>query len=114
MRAVFHAAGIADEAPLLETTPARLREAMSGKAAGALALDRALGDTSDAFVLFSSISGIGAPPTRPGTPRATQPWTPAPPAVGPAAWRAPGWPGGRGPATAWSTRTWTAGCAASG
>ncbi|MFE3221509.1 type I polyketide synthase [Streptomyces antimycoticus] len=59
VRAVFHAAGIADEAPLLETTPARLREAMSGKAAGALALDRALGDTElDAFVLFSSISGI--------------------------------------------------------
>ncbi len=58
VRAVFHAAGIADEAPLLETTPERLRAAMAGKAAGALALDRALGDTElDAFVLFSSISG---------------------------------------------------------
>ncbi|MFI1198647.1 type I polyketide synthase [Streptomyces sp. NPDC020883] len=58
VRAVFHAAGIADEAPLLETTPERLRTAMAGKTAGALALDRALGDTElDAFVLFSSISG---------------------------------------------------------
>ncbi|CAM5238506.1 hypothetical protein SANTM175S_10058 [Streptomyces antimycoticus] len=85
VRAVFHAAGIADEAPLLETTPARLREAMSGKAAGALALDRALGDTElDAFVLFSSISGIsGCPLARPGWPGQRSPGRPRRPPSGP-------------------------------
>ncbi|MEU7206278.1 type I polyketide synthase [Streptomyces sp. NPDC045470] len=59
VRAVFHAAGVGAEAPLLETAPADFHAVMAGKTAGARVLDDVLGDTDlDAFVLFSSISGI--------------------------------------------------------
>jgi acyl transferase domain-containing protein len=59
VRAVFHAAGVAAEDLLLGTELSAFRATMAGKANGALVLDEVLGDTElDAFVLFSSISGI--------------------------------------------------------
>ncbi|MFJ5841393.1 type I polyketide synthase [Streptomyces shenzhenensis] len=59
IRAVFHAAGIAHEAPLLGTDTDDFRAVLDGKARGALVLDDVLADADlDAFVLFSSISGI--------------------------------------------------------
>nr|WP_273942243.1 type I polyketide synthase [Kutzneria chonburiensis] len=57
VRAVFHAAGVADETPLLETTLDRFHAVMDGKASGARVLDEVLGDV-DAFVVFSSVSGV--------------------------------------------------------
>ncbi|PKT68968.1 polyketide synthase [Streptomyces populi] len=59
IRAVFHAAGIAHEAPLLETDADDFRAVLDGKTRGALVLDDVLADAGlDAFVLFSSVSGI--------------------------------------------------------
>ncbi|WP_433860082.1 type I polyketide synthase [Streptomyces kronopolitis] len=59
VRAVFHAAGVADQTPLLETTPDRFHAVLEGKAGGARVLDEVLGETDvDAFVVFSSVSGI--------------------------------------------------------
>ncbi|WP_433335339.1 SDR family NAD(P)-dependent oxidoreductase [Spirillospora sp. CA-294931] len=58
--AVVHAAGVAGRtAPITETGDAELAEVVHGKVAGAANLHELLGDTPlDAFVLFSSISGI--------------------------------------------------------
>ncbi|GFH34820.1 type I polyketide synthase [Streptomyces pacificus] len=59
VRAVFHTAGVADETPLLETTPERFHAVLQGKAGGARVLDEVLGETDvDAFVVFSSVSGV--------------------------------------------------------
>ncbi|MEU7435760.1 type I polyketide synthase [Streptomyces sioyaensis] len=59
VRAVFHAAGVADEMPLLETTLDRFHAVLEGKAGGARVLDEVLGETDlDAFVVFSSVSGV--------------------------------------------------------
>ncbi|MEV7468038.1 type I polyketide synthase [Streptomyces kronopolitis] len=59
VRAVFHAAGVADQTPLLETTPDRFHTVLEGKAGGARVLDEVLGEADlDAFVVFSSVSGI--------------------------------------------------------
>ncbi|MFI9261917.1 type I polyketide synthase [Streptomyces sioyaensis] len=59
VRAVFHAAGVADETPLLETTLDRFHAVLEGKAGGARVLDEVLGETDlDAFVVFSSVSGV--------------------------------------------------------
>ncbi|MEV5481563.1 type I polyketide synthase [Streptomyces sioyaensis] len=59
VRAVFHAAGVADETPLLETTPDRFHAVLEGKAGGARVLDEVLGEADlDAFVVFSSVSGV--------------------------------------------------------
>jgi len=57
VRAVVHAAGVAQGAPVLATDVAHFRATLSGKLTGALVLDELLPDL-DAFVVFSSISGI--------------------------------------------------------
>ncbi|HEV2638275.1 MAG TPA: SDR family NAD(P)-dependent oxidoreductase [Actinocrinis sp.] len=57
--AVVHAAGLDLAATLPEATPAQLAEVLAAKLDGARHLDELLGDTPlDAFVLFSSVSGI--------------------------------------------------------
>jgi NAD(P)-dependent dehydrogenase (short-subunit alcohol dehydrogenase family)/acyl carrier protein len=58
--AVVHAAGVlTDEAPVLDATPAEFAEAMRGKVAGAVCLNRLFDDRSlDAFVLFSSGAAV--------------------------------------------------------
>ncbi|WP_425426975.1 type I polyketide synthase [Streptomyces sulphureus] len=58
VRAVFHAAGIGAQKPLLETGHEDLRSVMAAKAEGARVLDEVFADAElDAFVLFSSVSG---------------------------------------------------------
>jgi acyl transferase domain-containing protein len=57
--AVVHAAGLDIAATLPEATSAQLAEVLAAKVDGARHLDELLGDTPlDAFVLFSSVSGI--------------------------------------------------------
>ncbi|WP_408055539.1 type I polyketide synthase, partial [Streptomyces radicis] len=57
--AVVHTAGIGDAAFLDATDPAFLARVMAAKATGAAHLDELLGERElDAFVLFSSISGV--------------------------------------------------------
>ncbi|WP_449335117.1 type I polyketide synthase [Streptomyces klenkii] len=57
--AVVHTAGVADAGMLDDTTPAAFAAALAAKAGGAAHLDELLGDQElDAFVLFSSISGV--------------------------------------------------------
>ncbi|MFI9201286.1 type I polyketide synthase [Streptomyces sp. NPDC053048] len=63
LTAVFHAAGVGTPAMLDETTPERFADVLAAKAAGAVHLDELLdehpgGRELDAFVLFSSISGV--------------------------------------------------------
>ncbi|MEV4300879.1 SDR family NAD(P)-dependent oxidoreductase, partial [Microbispora rosea] len=55
--AVVHAAGVGEDAALHEVDEAHLRRVVDGKVDGALHLDALVGDV-DAFVVFSSISGI--------------------------------------------------------
>ncbi|MEU0633970.1 SDR family NAD(P)-dependent oxidoreductase, partial [Streptomyces sp. NPDC005989] len=55
---VFHTAGVDDTAAVQDTDAAAYATVLSGKVNGALHLDEALGDSVDAFVLFSSISGV--------------------------------------------------------
>ncbi|EGX61519.1 modular polyketide synthase [Streptomyces zinciresistens K42] len=56
---VVHAAGVTTAASLLETELADAARVVSGKVAGAVNLDELLGDRElDAFVVFSSISGV--------------------------------------------------------
>nr|WP_206797551.1 type I polyketide synthase [Amycolatopsis sp. MtRt-6] len=57
--AVVHAAGVGESAALADLTVAGLAEATAAKVAGAAHLDALLGDRQlDAFVLFSSLSGL--------------------------------------------------------
>ncbi|TWV53834.1 SDR family NAD(P)-dependent oxidoreductase, partial [Streptomyces misionensis] len=57
--AVVHAAGVADAELVDTTTPAAFAAALAAKAGGAAHLDELLGDRElDAFVLFSSVSGV--------------------------------------------------------
>ncbi|MGW3208923.1 type I polyketide synthase [Streptomyces sp. NPDC001135] len=57
--AVVHAAGVADAGMVDATSPAAFAAALAAKAGGAAHLDELLGDAElDAFVLFSSISGV--------------------------------------------------------
>ncbi|MET8552585.1 type I polyketide synthase, partial [Micromonospora zamorensis] len=58
VRAVVHAAGVERTAVLTDLTPEVWDEVVSGKTAGAVHLDELLPDDLDAFVVFSSISGI--------------------------------------------------------
>ncbi|MER7915697.1 MULTISPECIES: type I polyketide synthase [unclassified Streptomyces] len=59
LTAVVHAAGVADPGMLDVTTPDAFAAALAAKADGAAHLDELLGDQElDAFVLFSSISGV--------------------------------------------------------
>ncbi|WP_190258237.1 type I polyketide synthase, partial [Dactylosporangium sucinum] len=59
LTAVFHLAGVGRIGPLATADPGEWPGHMAAKVAGAWALDRALGDRPlDAFVVFSSISGI--------------------------------------------------------
>jgi len=60
VRAVFHTAGIGRHAELAETTAEDFQAVTSGKTIGAQVLDELFGDDTelDAFVLFSSISGV--------------------------------------------------------
>ena len=59
LRAVVHAAGVAQSAPLADLTPAEFAQFTAAKLAGAGNLDAVLGDRElDAFVLFSSIAGV--------------------------------------------------------
>ncbi|MFD5698885.1 type I polyketide synthase, partial [Streptomyces lasiicapitis] len=59
LTAVVHAAGVTLAASLLETELADAATVVSGKVAGAVNLDELLGDRElDAFVVFSSISGV--------------------------------------------------------
>ncbi|MFJ1991641.1 type I polyketide synthase [Streptomyces asiaticus] len=59
LTAVVHAAGVTIAASLLETELADAARVVSGKVAGAVNLDELLGDRElDAFVVFSSISGV--------------------------------------------------------
>ncbi|MDH6142632.1 acyl transferase domain-containing protein/acyl carrier protein [Kitasatospora sp. GP30] len=57
--AVVHAAGVTLAAPLARTGLAEAAQVIAGKAVGAAHLDELLGDRQlDAFVVFSSISGV--------------------------------------------------------
>ncbi|MGK5534052.1 SDR family NAD(P)-dependent oxidoreductase, partial [Streptomyces sp. URMC 129] len=57
--AVVHAAGLPQFTPLRDTGPAELAAVLAAKATGAAHLDELLGDRPlDAFVLFSSVSGV--------------------------------------------------------
>jgi acyl transferase domain-containing protein len=57
--AVVHAAGVGESAALADLTVAELAGATAAKVAGAAHLDALLGDRElDAFVLFSSLSGL--------------------------------------------------------
>ncbi|MGA5301846.1 SDR family NAD(P)-dependent oxidoreductase [Nucisporomicrobium flavum] len=59
VRSVFHVAGdVSLVKPLTETTDADLHEVVAGKDAGALHLHELLTGPLDAFVLFSSITGV--------------------------------------------------------
>ncbi|MEU0927084.1 type I polyketide synthase [Streptomyces malaysiensis] len=59
LTAVVHAAGVTLAASLLETELADAATVVSGKVAGAVNLDELVGDRElDAFVVFSSISGV--------------------------------------------------------
>ncbi|MEX5637330.1 type I polyketide synthase, partial [Parafrankia sp. FMc2] len=59
LSAVVHAAGVGEDRALAEVDADHLNRVVSGKVAGALHLDELLGDTPlDAFVVFSSISGV--------------------------------------------------------
>ncbi|RBM17678.1 hypothetical protein DEH69_14695, partial [Streptomyces sp. PT12] len=62
VRAVLHTGGLYDPVPLAALTPQRLAEVMAAKAAPAAHLDRLLGDTLDAFVVFSSIAATWGTP----------------------------------------------------
>ncbi|AYF31947.1 polyketide synthase [Micromonospora tulbaghiae] len=58
LRAVVHAAGILDDAPVQDLTGDRLAAVLAAKAHGALLLDELTRDTElTAFVLFSSMAG---------------------------------------------------------
>ncbi|HEU5469843.1 MAG TPA: SDR family NAD(P)-dependent oxidoreductase [Actinophytocola sp.] len=56
--AVVHAAGVDQPAPLTELEITDLADGIRAKVLGASHLDELLGDGLDAFVLFSSISGV--------------------------------------------------------
>nr|WP_317891442.1 SDR family NAD(P)-dependent oxidoreductase [Saccharopolyspora pogona] len=59
LSAVVHTAGVGTPANLAETTLAQFADVLSAKVVGAANLDRLLGGQPlDAFVLFSSISGV--------------------------------------------------------
>ncbi|MFF2351077.1 type I polyketide synthase [Kitasatospora sp. NPDC058115] len=59
LTAVVHAAGVGTPGLLAETTPEEFARVVAAKAEGARHLDELLGDRAlDAFVLFSSISGV--------------------------------------------------------
>ncbi|VVJ20832.1 Modular polyketide synthase [Amycolatopsis camponoti] len=59
LRTVVHAAGVGTLAALDDTDPAAIAEVLRAKVLGAQHLDDLLGDRElDAFVLFSSISGV--------------------------------------------------------
>ncbi|MFH7598222.1 SDR family NAD(P)-dependent oxidoreductase [Streptomyces racemochromogenes] len=59
LTAVVHAAGVGTPALLADTTPEEFAAVLAAKTAGARHLDELLGDRDlDAFVLFSSISGV--------------------------------------------------------
>ena len=59
LTAVVHAAGVAQDQPLMTADGAHLDRVLAGKVDGAIHLDDLLADTPlDAFVVFSSISGI--------------------------------------------------------
>ncbi|MGV9362791.1 type I polyketide synthase [Amycolatopsis sp. NPDC003731] len=58
VRAVFHAAGLPQATPVIDTTAAEFAAVTEGKVAGARHLDELLGDDLDAFVLFSSNAGV--------------------------------------------------------
>ncbi|MBT2386231.1 SDR family NAD(P)-dependent oxidoreductase [Streptomyces sp. ISL-11] len=56
---VVHAAGLPQFATIMDTSPEELAAVVSAKVAGAVHLDELLGDRElDAFVLFSSVSGV--------------------------------------------------------
>ncbi|HEU5473401.1 MAG TPA: SDR family NAD(P)-dependent oxidoreductase [Actinophytocola sp.] len=55
---VVHAAGVSAAAALPDTDLAAFADALRAKVLGAAHLDELLGDTLDAFVLFSSIAGV--------------------------------------------------------
>ena len=62
VRAVVHTAGVLDDGVLDAQTPARLETVLAPKATAAALLDELAGDSVDAFVMFSSITGaVGAP-----------------------------------------------------
>jgi len=59
IRSVIHAAGLAQDTPVAETSPEELAQVLRARVDGALVLDEALADVSlDAFVCFSSVAGI--------------------------------------------------------
>ncbi|WP_405674156.1 type I polyketide synthase [Streptomyces canus] len=59
VRAVFHAAGTAENVPFADLTAEQIAAALAAKVAGARHLDELLKpDALDAFVLFSSIAGV--------------------------------------------------------
>ncbi|MFD0417097.1 type I polyketide synthase [Streptomyces sp. NPDC127108] len=59
LRSVFHAAGVSPAHTVADMTPADIAEVFGAKTAGATHLDELLdGDSLDAFVLFSSNSGV--------------------------------------------------------
>ncbi|MEW2626415.1 SDR family NAD(P)-dependent oxidoreductase, partial [Streptomyces sp. NPDC048106] len=59
LTAVVHAAGLGQQSPIAETSPADFARIMAGKVVGARNLDEVLGDRDlDAFVLVSSNAGV--------------------------------------------------------
>jgi len=67
LRAVFHAAGLLDDAPLADQTPDRLERVLAPKVAGAWNLHEQTAHLDlDLFVLFSSVSGLLGTPGQAG------------------------------------------------
>ncbi|WP_425336816.1 type I polyketide synthase [Streptomyces profundus] len=56
--AVFHAAGVVPTVPLVDTTPEEYEAIVSSKVVGTRNLHEVLGDSLEAFVLFSSNAGV--------------------------------------------------------
>lgn len=59
---IIHTAGVMDDAPIENKTVSAMRRVLDPKLAGALHLDRLIGEKLDFFILFSSISStLGLP-----------------------------------------------------
>ncbi|BCB89364.1 hypothetical protein Psuf_066770 [Phytohabitans suffuscus] len=113
--AVVHAAGLVRERPLAETTTADLAELAAGKSVAARHLDALLdGVELDAFVLFSSISGIWGSGGQGAYAAANAELDAIAAARRARAWPPPRWPGVRGPAAGWPPTRPPPGCGSAG
>jgi NADP-dependent 3-hydroxy acid dehydrogenase YdfG/acyl carrier protein len=66
LTAVVHAAGVAQDTPVADLTPAETAAVTGARVTGALLLDELLADVElDAFVVFSSVAGVWGTPGHP-------------------------------------------------